>query len=234
MSSEYNLPESLRNTIQYAIALSPTPQINAIDALRAIRRMLTSFGIYGQFPIIVPLHGGGGELSQAFCRAAAVKGATYILGREIRELSVDTSNENYPFNVEFDVPESEELQKVRCKWVVKLDQPSESVSEFVEITRTVTVVECTINGLFETDAQHWEAALIVIPPEMLSPTQMPVQVILHGGSIGECPQGQSTSISFCVAHSRGNLLQYTGRWSGCIGKLFARSGYDSRTDHGEP
>ena len=109
MSSEYNLPESLRNTIQYAIALSPTPQINAIDALRAIRRMLTSFGIYGQFPIIVPLHGGGGELSQAFCRAAAVKGATYILGREIRELSVDTSNENLPFNVEFDVPESEEL-----------------------------------------------------------------------------------------------------------------------------
>jgi hypothetical protein len=30
-----------------------------------------------------------------------------------------------------------------------------------------------------------EAALIVIPPEVMTPEQMPVQTILHGGAIGE-------------------------------------------------
>lgn len=221
MSNEYNLPESLRNTIQYAIALSPTPEMTATNGLRAIRRHLTGFGIYGGFPIIVPLHGGGGELSQAFCRAAAVKGATYILGREIREVSHDVANHNFPFNVEFDVSDSEELPNVRCKSVVRLDRPH--VSESVEITRTVTVVEGIVNELFDPDAQQSDAALIVIPPGVLSPTQMPMQVIVHGGGVGECPLGQCTSISF-FTNNRGNLLYYTNRWSGYPGRLFSCSG----------
>src|SRR5271154_3482080 len=62
-SSQFNLPESLRNTIEYAIALAPTREMNAAEALGTIRRHLTGFGVYGGFPIIVPLHGGGGELS---------------------------------------------------------------------------------------------------------------------------------------------------------------------------
>src|SRR2546421_3431863 len=84
-SPEYCLPPSLRNTIQYAIALSSSPSIPTSSALKAITRHLSGFGVYGAFPIIVPLHGGGGELCQAFCRNAAVKGGTYILGRGIRE-----------------------------------------------------------------------------------------------------------------------------------------------------
>jgi Rab proteins geranylgeranyltransferase component A len=203
-SSEYNLSESLRNTIEYAIALSPTPEMNAADAMGAIRRHLTGFGIYGGFPIIVPLHGGGGELSQAFCRAAAVKGATYILGREIRDVSIDGASEDYPVNVHFNVSDAEEMPTVRCKRLVRLAQPH--ASECVEITRTVVVVEGIIDELFGIDVQHSEAALIVIPPGVMAPDQMPLQIILHGGGIGECPQGQCTSISSLFNNNRGNVL----------------------------
>ena len=108
----------LRNTIQYASALSPTPNMSTSDAIHAIRRHLTGFGIYGAFSIIVPLYGGGGEISQAFCRAAAVKGTTYILGRDIRRISTDNTNE-YPVTVDFDVAETEDLPSVRCKNVVR-------------------------------------------------------------------------------------------------------------------
>jgi len=206
-STQYNLPESLRNTIEYAIALSPSREINAAEALGAIRRHLTGFGVYGGFPIIVPLHGGGGELSQAFCRSAAVKGATYILGRQIRQVSTDDTNQDYPVNVQFNVSDAEEMPSIQCKRVVRLAQPP--VSECVEITRTVVVVEGIIDELFGIDVQNSEAALIIIPPGVMTPEQTPVQIILHGGGIGECPQGQCTSISSFMSTTnlnRGNVL----------------------------
>ena len=52
--------------------------------------------------MVVPLHGGGGELSQAFCRSAAVKGATYILGRSIKR-TYASDELGYPIEVDFGV-----------------------------------------------------------------------------------------------------------------------------------
>jgi Rab proteins geranylgeranyltransferase component A len=189
------LPVYLRNTIQYAIALSPTAEIKAADGIRAIRRHLTGFGIYGGFPIIVPLHGGGGELSQAFCRAAAVKGATYILGRDIRKISVDNAND-YPITVDFNVSEVDELSTVRCKNVIRLSEPA--AADCTEIARMVTVLQGIFESLFLPEAQYRDAALIVLPPGTVRPEQRsPIQVILHGGNIGECPFGQCTRVLIC-------------------------------------
>lgn len=187
-SSEYNLPLDLKNTIQYAIALSPTPEMSSSDAMLAIRRHLTGFGVYGAFPIIVPLHGGGGELSQAFCRAAAVKGTTYILGRDIQRISTDNTNE-YPVTVDFDVTKTEDLPSVRCKNAVRLARRSHS--DCVEITRTITIVEGIFESLFVSETQSSDSVLIIIPPGTVrQEQQMPIQMIVHGGGIGECPVGQ--------------------------------------------
>jgi Rab proteins geranylgeranyltransferase component A len=189
------LPFYLRNIIQYAIALSPTAEVKATDGIRAIQRHLTSFGMYGSFPIVVPLHGGGGELSQAFCRAAAVKGATYILGRTIRKISTNNMNE-YPIMVDFNVPELNDLSTVRCKNVVRLSEPA--VADCIEITRTVSVLQGAFESLFLPEAQYTDAALIVVPPGTVRPEQRsPIQIILHGGGIGECPLGQCIQVLTC-------------------------------------
>ena len=188
-SPEYNLPQPLRNVIQYAIALSPTPEIPVSEALPAIKRHLTGFGVYGQFPIIVPLFGGGGELSQAFCRAAAVKGATYILDREIKQISRDTTNA-YPFKVDFNVAPEDELASVRSRYVVT---PAVRIGDYVDSTRRIAVFEGVFGELFRVDGTHVDAALIVVPPGTLREEQlMPIQIIVHGGGIGECPEGQCT------------------------------------------
>jgi Rab proteins geranylgeranyltransferase component A len=191
-SPEYNLSLQLRNVIQYAIAQSPTQEISISKAIHAIRRHVLGVGLYGSFPIIVPLHGGGGELSQAFCRAAAVKGTTYILGREIQQISTNPQDE-YPITVQFNVSETEELPTVRCKKVVRLACPP--VSDSVKITRRITVVEGIFEALFVSESSCPDAALIVIPPEILRKEQtLPVQIIIHGGDIGECPPGQCISM----------------------------------------
>jgi RAB protein geranylgeranyltransferase component A len=134
----------------------------------------------------LPLHGGGGELSQAFCRSAAVKGATYILGRSIKKIA-----EHDPIVVEFDT-ENDDLRIVKCRHVVRLGYPA--VEDSVEITRSIVVVE-GLEGLFGDISGHPDAALIVIPPKTVREEQtMPIQIIIHGGGIGECPVGQCMSI----------------------------------------
>lgn len=55
--------------------------------LHRIRRYLLSAGRYGPSPFLVGHYGGIGEISQGFCRAAAVNGAVYILGRRITSIS---------------------------------------------------------------------------------------------------------------------------------------------------
>jgi Rab proteins geranylgeranyltransferase component A len=203
-SNEYALPLSLRNTIQYAIALSPRPNISIPDAMRNIRRHVSGFGTYGPFPIIVPLHGGGGELCQAFCRSAAVKGATYILGRSIRGISREALDK--PFQVEFDVSPNDELPTIHANHIIRTARPPPE--NCVEITRSITIFQGIFESLFPIDALHSEAALIVVPPGTVSSEQdMPIQILVHGGGIGECPPGQCNLYSK-VYLSRDNVFRY--------------------------
>jgi RAB protein geranylgeranyltransferase component A len=196
-SSEYNLPLALRNIIQYAIALAPAPGITTGAAIQNLQRHLKSHGVYGAFSIVVPLHGGGGELSQAFCRAAAVKGATYILGRSIHRIDLNT--DEYPIKVVFDVKD-EDLATVQCRNVIKLECPT---IDCVEITRSISVVQ-GLEGLFGEN--RGDAALIVVAPGTLRAEQsMPIQIIIHGGGIGECPLGQCNSLAHGDANGRGDV-----------------------------
>jgi RAB protein geranylgeranyltransferase component A len=162
-------------------------EINAGVALRRIQRHLKGFGKYGDFSIVVPMHGGAGELSQAFCRSAAVKGATYILGRSVRQVTL-----NSQVRVDFDVAKDNELASVMSGYIVRSATPSisQSISNYVEITRSTSIIE-GLGGLFPEQTSQGDAVLIVIPPGCLRGEQkLPIQIIVHGGGIGECPVGQ--------------------------------------------
>lgn len=219
-SSEYNLPPPLINTILYAIALSPHPSVSTRLALKGIKRHLSGFGVYGAFPLIVPLHGGGGELCQAFCRSSAVKGGTYILGRGIRSVTKvegDGNNREEGFKVVFDVEEGDELPEVYCKHVVRETDTTNMMEATAEVeeTRSIVIVEGVFEKLFG-ESGFTDAAMIVIPSGTVRKEQaMPIQIILHGGGIGECPPGQCTPLPFSpgllCAECRGDVLQYPGR-----------------------
>jgi Rab proteins geranylgeranyltransferase component A len=232
--SEYSLPSSLRNIIQYAIALSSTPSIPLSPAFHAIKRHLSGFGVYGAFPIIVPLYGGGGELCQAFCRNAAVKGGTYILGRGIRECIRTEEEGEGGYKVIFDVEEGEEMSFVYCKDVVR-EMITEGVEgdgrgmeggtrergkEGSEMTKSIVIVEGVFEGLFEEGSTFTDAAVIVIPPGTVRNEQtMPIQIILHSGGIGECPPGQCTPTSprppfLCTANSFSGIIYSSIQASG--------------------
>ncbi|OEU12323.1 FAD/NAD(P)-binding domain-containing protein [Fragilariopsis cylindrus CCMP1102] len=83
LMQKYKLSDKLRNIIRYALAL----ETNASDSsnslsqgMKTLQKHLQALGRYGTTAFLVPMYGSG-ELSQAFCRSAAVFGATYLLRR---------------------------------------------------------------------------------------------------------------------------------------------------------
>ncbi|MCQ5086563.1 hypothetical protein NE685_12455, partial [Cutibacterium acnes] len=67
----------------FSIGLCYDLNVKVPEALQRIRRYLSSFDVYGPFPALCSKYGGPGELSQVFCRSAAVGGSTYKLNEKL-------------------------------------------------------------------------------------------------------------------------------------------------------
>ncbi|KAF8630608.1 hypothetical protein AX15_002835 [Amanita polypyramis BW_CC] len=88
IQTKFGISESTSSAIGYALAFCTSPFDHARPALDRIRRYIRSSGRYGPSPFLVGQYGGTGEIAQGFCRAAAVHGAVYILGRKILSVGV--------------------------------------------------------------------------------------------------------------------------------------------------
>ncbi|CCA66966.1 hypothetical protein PIIN_00803 [Serendipita indica DSM 11827] len=80
-SKEVGLDAGIADAIAYALALSTDANEEKDSAITRLQKYIRSTGRHGNSPFIVGHFGGAGELAQGFCRACAVAGGTYILGR---------------------------------------------------------------------------------------------------------------------------------------------------------
>ena len=100
LQTTFSLNEEISSVITYALAFCTSPKgkrplevisrIAELDHLEAtlptllrLRTYLRSTGRYGPSPFLIGHYGGIGDIAQGFCRAAAVNGGVYILGRTI-------------------------------------------------------------------------------------------------------------------------------------------------------
>ena len=78
---KYKLSPKLRSIVRYALAWEIDDASTTLAVgMATLRKHLQALGRYGTTAFLVPLYGSG-ELSQSFCRSAAVFGATYLLRR---------------------------------------------------------------------------------------------------------------------------------------------------------
>jgi Rab proteins geranylgeranyltransferase component A len=81
MTQYYKLSAKLRSIVRYALAWeTEQTSTDLATGMAALRQHLQALGRYGTTAFLCPMYGSG-ELSQAFCRSAAVFGATYLLRR---------------------------------------------------------------------------------------------------------------------------------------------------------
>lgn len=183
VQDQFKLTRKQTNELCYTLGLCPLPNIKVTQGLSRIRRYLVSFNIYGNFPTLYSKYGGPGEISQGFCRSAAVAGATYKLNTALK--SYDPEKKIAYFD---DGSHIKVTEKVVCSPSQAPEHAKNVPQRKYEITRLITIVKKSCKEWF---GEGENAAIVIFPPESLSSlNKYPVQSIIMGSGTGSCPKGQ--------------------------------------------
>lgn len=190
LESVFNLKLPQVDELIYSIGLVNKKDTRTPVALARIKRFLVSFDVYGNFPVMVLKYGGPGEISQGFCRSAAVAGTTYKLDTKLRDYDPETKIAKFTDGSSV---------KINEKVVVAPTQiPKFLDSGYSELERQVDAYKVTrLITIVRKDCKEWiseneSSAIVVFPPDSL-PThnRSAVQVIIQNGGTGVCPPGES-------------------------------------------
>ncbi|CAR26753.1 ZYRO0C00572p [Zygosaccharomyces rouxii] len=170
--------------LMFSIGLCYNMQTKTPEALQRIRRYLSSFDVYGPFSVLYSKYGGPGELSQGFCRSAAVGGATYKLNETLTSYDPNTKMALFGDGSQVYVTE---------KVVASPSQaPKDSrniPNQKYEVHRLTCVVEKSCEQWF---SEGESAAVIVFPPGSLKSGNVEVvQAFILGSGSEICPGGTS-------------------------------------------
>ncbi|CCD23037.1 GTPase-activating protein MRS6 NDAI_0A08850 [Naumovozyma dairenensis CBS 421] len=166
----------------FSIGLCYNIDTKVPEALQRIRRYLSSFDVYGPFPVLYSKYGGAGELSQGFCRSAAVGGATYKLNEKLVSYNPTTNVALFSDGSKVNVVE---------KVIMSPTQISEDSKNVPKQPYQIHRLTCIV----EKDCSTWfsegeSAAIVVFPPGSLkSGNKQVVQAFILGSGSECCPSG---------------------------------------------
>jgi len=161
----------------FSIGLCNNLQISTPEALARIKRYLISFDVYGNFPVMFSKYGGAGEISQGFCRSAAVAGTTYKLNTRLESFDPKTKIAKFSDNSKIKVNEqivlSPSQAPINSKFIPQQDY---------EIQRLTVIVKKDCKEWFENGES---ASIVVFPSGSLSNNNKEaVQVLIMSEDTG--------------------------------------------------
>jgi RAB protein geranylgeranyltransferase component A len=198
LSEKFGLPESSHAPI-IALTLSrePLQHSTVANAIPRIAQHLGSIGLFGPgFGAVVPKWGGLAEIGQVACRACAVGGGVYVLGKGIDEVHVENDS-----SVSVHLSGGE---KVVATWLVGDDEnlptPPPSIEGAYQcfVSESISIISSPLSTLFPATSEGGPipAGAVVLVPSS-DDSKPPVHILAHSSESGECPAGQSTyNLSF--------------------------------------
>ncbi|XP_010553407.1 PREDICTED: rab escort protein 1 [Tarenaya hassleriana] len=202
------LPPKIKSIVLYAIALLDYDQDNSetcrnlLKTRDGIDRLAVYSSSVGRFSnalgaLIYPIYGQG-ELPQAFCRRAAVKGCLYVLRMPVTALLLDKDTNEYK-GIRLASGQDLFSKKLILDPSIALALPSMS-SLSNQLRDTIHVLApkgdsigkvargiCIIRGSVKADISN---LLVVYPPSTLFPEQVTaIRVLQIGCSLAVCPEG---------------------------------------------
>ncbi|KAH8730613.1 hypothetical protein GQ44DRAFT_700584 [Phaeosphaeriaceae sp. PMI808] len=194
LAHQFKVPQALQHPLM-ALTLSPnTPDQTTTEyALPRIARHLRSIGVFGAgFGAVIPKWGGLAEITQVSCRACAVGGGVYVLGKGICPSGVETF-ETTGSGTKLLLKDGE---AITARWIVG-GTSSAAPEQFY--CRSMSVISSALTPLFPPtpeEAPSPASAVVVFPSGSLSLDSTlealpPVQILVHSSDTGECPAGQS-------------------------------------------
>lgn len=202
LDRQYKLSLPLRELVRYALAWETQPESIPLKAgMATLCKHLQALGRYGSTAFLIPMYGSG-ELSQSFCRSAAVFGATYLLRRAPLAIRINLEEEDVGQNrrvrgvVLARAPDDGGLQEgklVRCSHVIV---PSNSITASGAIQtgkpklRTLRRISILKGRVIPSDTGE-QRHVIFIPPKALCDNTHVIHGILLDESVCVAPIGCS-------------------------------------------
>jgi RAB protein geranylgeranyltransferase component A len=187
-------PASHAPILALTLSASPAEKTTVAYAVPRISRHLSSIGLFGPgFSALAPKWGGLAEISQVACRAGAVGGGVYVLGKGVEAVN----GEDLHVNVALSGSE-----KVSTKWLVgqTVDLPAVDTARATvidTICRSITVVSALPSTIFPRTS---EGGVIPVGAVILissgTPESPPVFILAHSSDSGECPANQGKFADF--------------------------------------
>lgn len=210
LTEQFELPAELHESL-LALTLTPnsTKNVPVCVAIPRIAIHLRSIGTFGPgFGAVVAKWGGNAEIAQVACRAGAVGGGVYVLGRGISAIcpSLDSVGDG-PSKSLHEV-ELEGGEKVKARVVVGSthDLPqhgTQAADNHITVVKSISIISSPLSSLFPVTAEGAPApavAVVVFPGGSIkAPTSAleihdgplpPVNILVHNSDTGECPRGQ--------------------------------------------
>ena len=194
------------------------------SAVPRIRRHIQSVGMFGPgFGAVMPKYGGGAEIAQVACRASAVGGAVYVLGRGLEKVD-EPSMQSAEEVVRLELSDGEEI---KARFVVGCaeDFPTSYIEggagklniDLVKMVHSISIVSSPLEHLFPPTAESGPVpagAVVVYDGHDHKITSGddsvsmdgPVYMVVHSSESGECPPGQcrsdlASALFLCHDHS---------------------------------
>ena len=203
LTKQHGIPVQLQATL-HALTLSPDPpdRTKTSYAIPRITRHLTSIGVFGPgFGSVIPKWGGVADIAQVACRAGAVGGGIYMLGRNVESI-VATNGKNGTedlFTIDLSSKEAVRSRSVAGR---KTDLPDEVNRQprapDVYVARSISIVASTLGELFPpiADGAPPSACTVVVFPVGSMHNgdnclDVPIYLMIHSSDTGECPANQS-------------------------------------------
>jgi RAB protein geranylgeranyltransferase component A len=179
LSQHAMLSSNLIQLVRHALTLEPSssPRTTRQGMLQLCQHV-KSLGRYGTTAFLVPLYGSG-ELSQSFCRSAAVHGATYLLRRAPKRVVVQ---ENKVQGILLNREDDEGEKMIPCDHVV-VGAHAISSSTKKRLWRRISIVQ----GRLLQDQEQQRHVLIVPPGELGNPCAIHGLVLDH--TVHVAPRG---------------------------------------------
>ncbi|KAF4365494.1 hypothetical protein G4B88_025673 [Cannabis sativa] len=196
------LPPKIKSIILYAIAMADYDQSNLelckgiLKTRHGIERLTLYHKSVGRFmnasgALIYPIYGHG-ELSQAFCRRAAVKGCIHVLRMPVTSLLMDKESGQYK-GVRLASGQdlfSNQLVLDPTFTVPCLPEPLRGTLEGLNLRDVKGKVArgiCVTTSSLKADVVNF---LVMYPPRTLYPEQsMSIRALQIGGNLAVCPSG---------------------------------------------
>ncbi|KAI3840515.1 hypothetical protein MKX03_008957 [Papaver bracteatum] len=208
--NKQRLPTKIKSMILYAIAMADHDQekpelcknlLKTKDGIESLALFHSSIGRFTNAlgAMIYPIYGQG-ELPQAFCRCAAVKGALYVLRMPVTALLLSKENGDYKgvrlasgqeilshhlvINPSVTCPSPPHLPRAP-----NLPEESSERDDKVEVIEKIARGICIIRGSIKSDLPN---LLVIFPPRSLCSEQVSsIRVLQLGSGLSVCPSGMS-------------------------------------------